>query len=148
MVMRIPEENFVIWFSSEGTNIGATDSKQTRGLCCHHDYRFFVSYDYLQEILKHLKIIKIKCHRGENVADCCVAILVDAEKLEIAGAFKPDHLGYITCIFEYNSDPRLHIWELISTIRLRSLFRNFVCVTRMPCGLSRSLPMGILFKRL
>ena len=95
-----------------------------------------------------MKIIKIKCHRGENVADCCVAILVDAEKLEIAGAFKPDHLGYITCIFEYTSYPRLNLWELISTISLRSLFRNFVCVTRMPCGLRRSLPMGILFKRL
>ena len=32
--------------------------------------------------------------------------MVDAERLESAGSLKPDHLGYITCIFEDTSDSR------------------------------------------
>ena len=56
-----------------------------------------------------MKSLKLKSYLGENVTDCCVAILVDAERLESAGAFKPDHLGYITRIFEDTSESRLHL---------------------------------------
>ena len=55
------------------------------------------SYDALEETPNHMKILKIKS---------CAAILVDAERLESAGAFKPEHLGYITRIFEDTSDSR------------------------------------------
>ena len=33
------------------------------------------------------------------------------ERLESAGAFKTNHLGYIIRIFEDTSDSRFHIWE-------------------------------------
>ena len=39
MVRNITEEKFVIYYSSEGTEIGAADRNRTQGLCCHHDYR-------------------------------------------------------------------------------------------------------------
>ena len=54
------------------------------------------SYDALEETINHMKSLKIKSYPGENVTDCCAAILVDAECLESDGAFKPEHLGYIT----------------------------------------------------
>ena len=60
---------------------------------------FSGSYDALEETLNHIKSLKLKNYPGETVTDCCAAILVDAECLESAGAFKPAHLGYITRIF-------------------------------------------------
>ena len=59
-----------------------------------------------------MKSLKIKSYPGENVTYCCEAILVDAERLECAGAFKPEHLGYITHIFEDTSDSRFRLWYI------------------------------------
>ena len=70
------------------------------------------SYDALEETLNHMKSLKLKNYPGENVTDCCVAILVYAVRLESAGAFKPEPLGYITLIFEDTSDPRLRLWDI------------------------------------
>ena len=70
------------------------------------------SYDALEETLNHMKSLKLKSYPGENVTDCCAAILVDAERLESAGAFKPEHLGYITHIFEDTSDSRFRLWAI------------------------------------
>ena len=56
--------------------------------------------------------IKLKSYPGENVTDCCAAILVDDERLESDGAFEPEHLGYITHIFEDTSDSRLRLWAI------------------------------------
>ena len=52
-------------------------------------------YDTLEEIITHMKSLKLKIYPGENVTYFCVEILVDAERLECASAFKPDHLWYI-----------------------------------------------------
>ena len=57
------------------------------------------SYDALDETLTHMKSLKLKIYPGEKVTYCCAAILVGAERLESARDFKPEHLGYITCIF-------------------------------------------------
>ena len=70
------------------------------------------SYDSLEETLNHMKSFKLKSYPGENVIDCCAEILVDAERLESARAFKPEHLGYITRIFEDNSDSRFRLWAI------------------------------------
>ena len=59
-----------------------------------------------------MKSLKLKSYPGENVTDCCPAILVDAERLESAGAFKPEHLGYIIRIFEDTSDSRFRMWAI------------------------------------
>ena len=55
---------------------------------------------------------KLKSYPGDNVTYCCASILVDAERLESAGAFKPEHLGYITHIFEDTSDSRFRLWDI------------------------------------
>ena len=70
------------------------------------------SYDVLEENLNHMKSLKLKSYPGDNVTDCCAAILVDAESLESAGALKPEHQGYITRIFEDNYDSRLRLWDI------------------------------------
>ena len=70
------------------------------------------SYDALEETITYMKIIKLKFYPGDNVTDFCEAILVDAERLESAGAFNPEHLGYITSIFEDTSDSRLYLWDI------------------------------------
>ena len=70
------------------------------------------SYDALEETLNHMKSLKLKSYPGENVTYCCAAILVDAERLESAGALKPEHLGYIILIFEDTSDSRFRLWEI------------------------------------
>ena len=70
------------------------------------------SYDALEETLNHMKSLKLKIYPGENVADFCAEILVDAERLESAGDFNPEHLGYITRIFEDTSDSRFRLWAI------------------------------------
>ena len=70
------------------------------------------SYDTSEEALTRMKSIKIKIYPGENVTDFCAEILVDSEHLDSAGAFKPEHLGYITCIFEDTYDSRFSIWSI------------------------------------
>ena len=69
------------------------------------------SYYSLVDTLNHTKNIKIKDHPGKNAADCYDKILINVESLDSSGAFKPEHLGYIICIFEDTSDSILHIWE-------------------------------------
>ena len=59
-----------------------------------------------------MKIIKLKSYLGENVTDCCAEILVDAERLKSSVAFKPEHLGYMTSIFEDTSDSRFRMWDI------------------------------------
>ena len=67
------------------------------------------SYGALEETLNHIKSLKLKSYPGENVTDCCAEILVYAERLESAGVFKPEHLRYITHIFEDTSDSRFRL---------------------------------------
>ena len=59
-----------------------------------------------------MKSLKLKIYLGENVADFCSEILVDAERLESAGYFKTEHLGYINCTFEDTSDSRFRLWVI------------------------------------
>ena len=56
--------------------------------------------------------LKLKIYPGDNVKYCCAEILVDSEHLESSGAFKLDHLVYITCTFQDTSDPRFRIWSI------------------------------------
>ena len=88
------------------------------------------SYDALEETLNHMKSLKLKNCPGENVTDCCAAILVDAERLESAGAFKPEHLGYIIHIFEDTSDSRFRLWD-IKKYKQVTEFINKLCVCDM-----------------
>ena len=69
-------------------------------------------YDALEDTLTQMEILKLKSYSGENVTDCCAEILVDAERFDSAGDFKPDNLGYITRIFEDNSDSRFCLWDI------------------------------------
>ena len=64
------------------------------------------SYYSLVDTLNHMRNLKLKDNPGRDVADCYIEILVNVESLESAGAFKPDHLGYIIRIFEDTSDSR------------------------------------------
>ena len=72
----------------------------------------FGFYDALEETLTHMKSLTLKIYTGENVKDCCAEILVDDERLESARGFKPEHLGYITRIFEYTSDSIFRLWGI------------------------------------
>ena len=68
------------------------------------------SYYYLGGTLNYTNSLKIKDNPDRDVADCYDAILVNIESLESAGAFKPEHLGYIIRIFEDTSDSIFHLW--------------------------------------
>ena len=59
-----------------------------------------------------MKSLKLKSYPGYNVTDFCAEILLDAERLESAEAFKPEHLEYITRIFEDTSDSRFLLWDI------------------------------------
>ena len=86
------------------------------------------SYDALEETLNHMKSLKLKSYPGDNVTDCCAEILVDAERLESAGAFKPEQLGYITCIFEDTSDSRFRLWAIQKYKEVAEFIKKlFVC---------------------
>ena len=66
----------------------------------------------MEETLNNTKSLKLKSYPGENVTDCCAVILVDADRLESSGDFKPEHLGYITRIFEDTSNSRFCLWDI------------------------------------
>ena len=86
------------------------------------------SYDALEETLNNMKSLKLKSYPGENVTDCCTAIVVDAERLESAGAFKPGHLGYITRIFEDTADSRFRMWDIQKYKEVAEFIKKlFVC---------------------
>ena len=73
-----------------------------------------VLYDscfYLVDTLKHMNSIKLMNHLEGDVADCCVATLVNVESLDSSGYFKPYHLGYIIRILEDTYNSRFHFWE-------------------------------------
>ena len=57
-----------------------------------------------------MESLKLKDNQGVDIADCYDAILEYVESLESAGAFKPEHLGYIIRIFENTSDSRFNLW--------------------------------------
>ena len=69
-------------------------------------------YDSLVDTMNHMKSLWLKDHPGENVADCCDVNLVDVECIEISGAFKTDHLGYITITFDNTSNYIFHLWTI------------------------------------
>ena len=68
------------------------------------------SYYSLVDTINQMKNLKLKDHPGRDAADCYDAILVNVESLESAGAFKPEHLGYIIRIFENTSNSIFQIW--------------------------------------
>ena len=77
-----------------------------------------------------MKSLKLKNYPGEDVTDCCAAILVDAERLESAGTFKPEHLGYIIRIFEDTSDSRFRLWDIQTYKEVAELIKK-LCVCDM-----------------
>ena len=84
----------------------------------------------MEETLNHTKSLKLKRYPGENVTDFCAAILVDAERLESDGAFKTEHQGCITCIFEDTSDSRFRLWDIQKYKEVTEFIKNF-CVCDM-----------------
>ena len=69
------------------------------------------SYASLVETPNHMKSVKIKDRPEDNVVDFCDTILVDAERLETDGYFKPKHLRYNIHISEDTSDSKFHLRE-------------------------------------
>ena len=67
-------------------------------------------YDYLVDIMNHMKSLKLKDRPGDYAAYFCDTILVDAELLGSAGSFKTNHLSYIIRILKGNFDYRFHLW--------------------------------------
>ena len=101
--------------------------------------------DSLEETLNCIKSLKPKNHISDNVPYWCSEILVDVKRLKSARSFKQEHLGNFTCIFEDTSK----ISGMFTIInRLWILFRNFVCVTRIPSNLRSLLHMSPLVKRM
>ena len=66
----------------------------------------------LGETMNHLSTIKLTICLGRNVADLCALILVYDKRLESVESFKPDHLKYITCIFEDICGSKFRLWAL------------------------------------
>ena len=97
------------------------------------------SYDYLVETPNQMKSLKLKDHPGENVKDFCNAILVDDERLESAGSFKPNHLNYIIHIFEDTSDSRFHLWATNKYKEVMEIIKK-ICV----CDEDVMLPDNII----
>ena len=56
--------------------------------------------------------------------------MVDAELLESAGAFKPEHLGYITHIFEDTSESRFCMWDIQKYKEVTEFIKK-ICVCDM-----------------
>ena len=66
----------------------------------------------MEDTIPQMKSIKLKSYTWENITYCCATILLYAERLESAGAFNTDHLGYIDCVSEDTSDPIFCLWDI------------------------------------
>ena len=88
------------------------------------------SYCALEETLTHMQSLKLKSYPGENITYFCAAILVDAERLESAGDFNPEHLGYIDRIFEDTSESRFRLWDIKKYKEVTEFIKKF-CVCDM-----------------
>ena len=55
---------------------------------------------------------------------------MDAERLESAGDFKPEHLGYTTRIFEDTSDSRIRLWDIHKYKKVTEFIKK-LCVCDM-----------------
>ena len=77
-----------------------------------------------------MKSLKLKIYPGDNVTYFCAAILVDAERLENAGVFKPERLLCITRILEDASDSILCLWA-IQKYKEVTYFIKKLCVCNM-----------------
>ena len=53
--------------------------------------------------------------------------MVDTESLESVGAFKPEHLGYITHIFDDTSDSIFRMWDIHKYKEVTDFIKKF-CV--------------------
>ena len=102
------------------------------------------SYDDLGETITHMKSLKLKSYSGNNVKDCRAGILVDDEHLKSDRAFNPEHLGYITRIFEDTYDSRLCPWEIHKYKDITELIKNFICVAFMSYYQRSSSTISIL----
>ena len=86
------------------------------------------SYDALEGTIIHMKSINLKIYPGENVTYFCTPILVHADRFESAGAFKPEHLEYISRIFEDTYDSRFRMWDIQTYKEVTEFIRkNCVC---------------------
>ena len=88
------------------------------------------SYGALEDTLNNMKSIKLKSYPGENVTYCCATISEDTERLDSVRAFNPDHLGYISCIFEDTFDSRFRLWD-IQKYKYVTEFIKKLCVCDM-----------------
>ena len=77
-----------------------------------------------------MKSLKLIIYPGENVTYRRAEIFVDAERLEISGDLNPEHLGYITHIFEDTSDSRFCLWAIKKYTEVTE-FINKLCL----CGM-------------
>ena len=92
------------------------------------------SYYSLVYTTNHMNSLKLRYHPGGTVADFCDATLVDLERLERAGAFKPKHLGDFIHIFEKTSDSRFHHWETQKYKEVMDFVKEtFFCMTKTSC---------------
>ena len=98
--------------------------------------------------MNHMKILKLNNRPGENVADCCDAVLVYSERLKSPVDFNPENLGYTILIFEDTSDSIFYLWENQNYKEVTEFIMKFVCVMKMPCNLMISLHMVPLFNKL
>ena len=74
--------------------------------------------------MNYLKSLKLNIYSGENIADCCATVMVSTESLESDGSFKPDHIGYITRMFEDTSDYRFLLWEIYNYKQVKYLIKK------------------------
>ena len=51
--------------------------------------------------------------------------MVDAERLDITGAFNTENLRYITCISKDTSDSRLFIWSIHKYKEVMEFIKKF-----------------------
>ena len=105
-------------------------------------------YDALEETINHMKSLKLKIYLGENFIDFCASILVDADCIDITGAFKHENLGYITRILEDNYDSRFLLWEILKYKEVTEFIKKNVCVVCMSYHQRISSRMIPFYKRL
>ena len=69
MVRSVHEGTLSKFSFSEGIENGVAGINWTLGLCRHHEFFFYGSYNALEETLNYLKSLKINSFPGGNVTD-------------------------------------------------------------------------------
>ena len=70
------------------------------------------NYEIMEKVRNQLANIRLSNFPGENVDDCCTAMLKLTERMADAGFLRPEHLSMLTRCWKQSKDHHFELWAI------------------------------------